>query len=122
MVVPGPEATQPLQYIPVDTGVGASDAALTLHAARTLYDEGVMVRNSPGISGFANGAFVSVHPKDAKALSIGHGDPVIVSVEGEAELTAVLDAGIAEGTIGVTINQAATADLGAIGAVTVEGP
>ena len=120
VVVPGPEGTQPLQYIPVDTGVGASGASLTLHAARTLYDDGVMTRHSPGIAAFANGAQAHLHPSDAKALSVREGDRIIVGVDGEAELTAALDPKLAEGTIYVPFNQPATATLGAVGAVTVE--
>ena len=120
IVVPGPEGTQPLQYIPVDTGVGSSDASFTLHAARTLYDDGVMNRHSPGIAGFASGDRAHLHPKDAKALSVQDGDRIVVSVDGEAELTAVLDPSLVEGTIYVTFNQPETAALGALGSVTVE--
>ena len=120
IVVPGPDGTQPLQYIPVDIGVGSSDASLNLHAARTLYDDGVMTRHSPGIAAFGTGDRAHLHPKDAKALSVRDGDRIVVGVDGEAELTAVLDPSLAEGTIYVTFNQPETAALGALGAVTVE--
>jgi NADH-quinone oxidoreductase subunit G len=120
IVVPGSEGTQPLQYHPVDREVATSDAALTLHAARTLYDDGVMVRHCPSIAGLAPVATVHLHPEDAEALSVAEGDPVVVSVDGEARLTAVLDRTLAPGTIYVPFNQLGSASLGAIGVVTVE--
>jgi NADH-quinone oxidoreductase subunit G len=120
IVVPDAAGTQPLQYIPVDTGLGGSDAELTLHSARTLYDDGVMVRHSPGIAAFGAPAAVAMHPKDAKALGITDGARVVVGVEGESELTATMDSGLAPGTISIPFNQPETAVLGAVGAVTVE--
>ncbi len=120
IVVPGRDGSQPFQYIPVDPGLGTSDASLTLHSARTLYDDGVMVRHCPGIAFLAPEAEVHLHPDDAAALSIAPGDSVLVSVDGEAELRAVLDPTLAQGTIYVPFNQQGSAALGAAGSVTVE--
>jgi NADH-quinone oxidoreductase subunit G len=119
IVVPDAGATQPLRYIPVDTGVGGSDAALTLHSVRRLYDDGVMSRHSPGIAEFGAPAVVSLHPSDAKRLAVAEGDRVIVAVDGEAELTVELDAGLAPGTVAVPFNQRGTAAIGASGTVRV---
>jgi len=119
IVVPGSEGTQPLQYIPVDPGLEVSDAGLTLHAGRVLYDDGVMIRHSPGIAGLAPEARVYLHPADAEALSVVEGDSVVVGVDGEAMLTVVIDPTLAKGTIYVPFNQRGSAALGAVGEVTV---
>ncbi len=119
IVVPGSEGTQPLQYIPVDPGLEVSDAGLTLHAGRVLYDDGVMIRHSPGIAGLAPEARLYLHPADAEALSVVEGDSVVVGVDGEAMLTVVIDPTLAKGTIYVPFNQRGSAALGAVGEVTV---
>ncbi len=119
IVVPGSQGTQPLRYIPADPGLGVSDAALTLHAGRVLYDDGVMIRHSPGIAGLAPEAHVYLHPVDAEALSVIEGDRAVVGVDGEATLTVVIDPTLAKGTIYVPFNQRASAALGAVGEVAV---
>jgi len=119
IVVPGSEGTQPLQYIPVDPGLDVSDAGLTLHAGRVLYDDGVMIRHSPGIAGLAPEARVYLHPADAEALSVIEGDGVVVGVDGEATLTVVIDPTLAKGTIYVPFNQRGSAALGTVGEVAV---
>ncbi|GMQ84783.1 MAG: NADH-quinone oxidoreductase subunit G [Acidimicrobiia bacterium] len=119
IVVPGSEGTQPLQYIPADAGLAVSNAALTLHAGRVLYDDGVMVRHSPGLAGLAPEARVYLHPADAEALTVGEGDSVVVGVDGEATLTVGIDPSLAKGTIYVPFNQRGSAALGTIGTVTI---
>ena len=120
VVVPGTDGSQPLNYVPVDAGDTQTGDGLTLHAARTLYDDGVMMRHSPGIAGFSPSAAIHLHPKDAEALSVEEGDRLLVTVDGEAELTAVLDRSLAPGTVYVPFNQRGSAALGAVGAVKVE--
>jgi NADH-quinone oxidoreductase subunit G len=119
IVVPGSEGTQPLQYIPVDPGLDVSEAALTLHAGRVLYDDGVMIRHSPGIAGLAPEPRAYLHPADAEALSVIEGDIVVVGVDGEATLTVVIDPTLAKGTIYVPFNQRRSAALGTVGEVAV---
>lgn len=120
IVVPGSDGSQPLQYAPGAALVPAASDGLTLHAARTLYDDGVMMRHSPGIAEFAPAAAVHLHPSDAEALSVEQGDLVKIAVDGEAELEVVLDRSLAPGTVYVPFNQRGSAALGAVGAVTIE--
>ena len=120
IVVPGSDGRQPLQYAPGDAPESAAGDGLTLHAARTLYDDGVMIRHSPGIAEFAPDAAVHLHPSDAEALSVEEGDLVVVTVDGEAELGVVFDLSLAPGTVYVPFNQRGSAALGASGEVTIE--
>jgi hypothetical protein len=53
-------------------------------------------------------------------LSIAPDDRVVVTVDGQAELTASIDPSLAPGTIYVPFNQRASAALGAVGAVTIK--
>jgi predicted molibdopterin-dependent oxidoreductase YjgC len=85
-----------------------------------LYDDGVMVRHSPGIAGLAPRARVYLHPRDASLLAAEEGDLVRVSGEGVVELPVGLDASLAEGTVYVPFNLAGTAALGAVPAVSVD--
>jgi formylmethanofuran dehydrogenase subunit D len=62
---------------------------------------------------------VHLHPEDAEALSVDEGDTVLVRVDGEAELSVVLDASLAPGTIYVPFVQRGSVGIGAIGTVTV---
>jgi NADH-quinone oxidoreductase subunit G len=120
LLLPGPGGRQPLEHVPVDTGVPVVSDRLALHLGRVLYDDGVMVRHSPGISGLAPGACVYLHPRDAALLAAEEGDLVRVSGEGVVELPVGLDASLVEGTVYVPFNLAGTTALGAVPAVSVD--
>jgi predicted molibdopterin-dependent oxidoreductase YjgC len=120
LIIPGPDGLQPLEYIPVDAGVPVVSNRLALHLSRVLYDEGVMVRHSPGIAGLAPQGRVYLHPRDASMLTVEEGDIVRVSGGGVAELPVALDASLAEGTVYLPFNLAGTAAIAAVPAVSVD--
>ena len=107
-------------YTAGDADLAVSDAAFTLHAARTLYDDGVMTRNSPGIAGLAPAARVFLGPRDASLLAVEDGDRVVVRGEGTVELPVAIDASLAEGTVFVPFNLEATTPVGAVPAVSID--
>jgi NADH-quinone oxidoreductase subunit G len=106
--------TQALKHIPVAVkGTKAPSAALTLHVARTLYDDGVMMRHSPSLRSLARGPVVHLNPEDAKRAGAQAGHPMrVVTKHGEGEFTAVLDEATPEGVVYVPFNQPGGAHLG----------
>ena len=120
LIVPGPDGRQPLEHIPVDGGVPVVSDRFALHLGRVLYDDGVMVRHSPGIAGLAPQARAYLHPRDASMLAVGEGDIVRVSGGGVVELPVALDASLAEGTVYLPFNLAGTAAIAAVPAVSVD--
>jgi predicted molibdopterin-dependent oxidoreductase YjgC len=103
-----------LRHIPVSLkGDKAPSAELTLHVARTLYDDGVMMRHSPILHRLAPGPVAHLNPDDAKRAGALDGHPVrVVTKHGDGEFTAVLDAGTPAGVVYVPYNQAGAVSLG----------
>ncbi|MEA2022925.1 MAG: NADH-quinone oxidoreductase subunit NuoG [Actinomycetota bacterium] len=120
LVLPGPEGTQPLKHTPVDRGVPVVSGHRVIHTARVLYDDGVMVRNSSGISGLAAAGAAHLHPRDASVLAVTEGDEIVVTVDGEVRLPVVIDPSLVEGTVYVPFNLASTAGLGAVGPLLID--
>ncbi len=121
VVVPGPDGVQPLEYIPVDPGLRSGTGRLALHLGRVLYDDGVTVRMSPSIAALAPEAKVWLHPRDAGAHALTEGTVVRVTGDnGSATLPVAFDPSLAQGTVYVPANLAATAALGASAAVELE--
>ncbi|MEA3501572.1 MAG: molybdopterin dinucleotide binding domain-containing protein, partial [Actinomycetota bacterium] len=120
LVLPGPDGTQPLQHTPVDRGVPVASGHHMLHTARVLYDDGVMVRHSPGVSGLAASAAAYLHPRDASMLAVTEGDEIAIRVDGAVQLPVVIDPTLVEGTVYVPFNLAATAGLGAVGTLRID--
>jgi len=120
VVVPLPDAEQPLRYLPVDTGLPVVSERMALHLGRVLYDDGVMLRHGRALAGLAPAPRLHLHPRDAGLLAVVAGDRVRVSGVGVAELEVTLDAGLAEGTVYVPGNLAATRAIGAPAAVAVD--
>ena len=112
---------QPINHIPVAlAGSPAPDAELTLHVARTLYDDGVLMRHSPSLHSLAPGHVAHVNTVDAGRLDIGGGDSVrLVTSQGEGEFTARIDDGTPAGVVYVPYNQPGAAPLGTDEVVTV---
>ncbi len=120
LVLPGPDGTQPLKHTPVDRGVPVASRHYMLHTARVLYDDGVMVRHSPGISGLAAPAVAHLHPRDASMLAVTEGDVIAIRLDGEVRLPVVIDPSLVEGTVYVPFNLAGTAGLGAVGTLRID--
>ncbi len=106
--------SQPINHIPVAlAGPKAPRAALTLHVARTLYDDGVAMRHSPALHPLAPGAVAHLNPDDARKLGAQPGHPVrAVTKQGEGEFSVVIDEGTPPGVVFVPFNQAGAAYLG----------
>lgn len=120
IVLPGPAGSQPLEYVPEDPVVPIAAGHPVLHTAHVLYDDGVMVRHSTGISGLAQSGAAYLHPRDASLLAVVDGDEVVVHVDGDVRLPVVIDPTLAEGTVYVPFNLVSTAGLGAVGTVRID--
>jgi predicted molibdopterin-dependent oxidoreductase YjgC len=106
--------SQPINHIPVAlAGPRAPRAALTLHVARTMYDDGVLMRRSPSLHPLAPGAVAHLNPVDARKLGAQAGNPVhVVTKQGEGEFSVVIDEGTPAGVVYVPFNQVGGAPLG----------
>jgi predicted molibdopterin-dependent oxidoreductase YjgC len=120
LVLPGPDGTQPLKHTPIDHGVPVVSGQRVLHTARVLYDDGVMVRHSSGISGLAARGAAYLHPRDASVLAVTEGDEIVIHVDGEVQLPVVIDPSLVEGTVYVPFNLTGTAGLGAVGTLRID--
>ncbi len=120
-VVPYGEAGQPVAYRPdgVDREALAAmsrnpeSGAFALHLARTLYDDGVLMRNSLSLHALAPGGAVHLHPADAARLGVSEGSLVEVeTVDASVRLPAVIDPSLATGVVYVPFNQPGIPSLG----------
>ncbi len=114
--------SQAINYIPVAlAGPRAPKADLTLHVARKLYDDGVLMRHSPSLHALAPGPVAHINPEDAPGLGVRDGVPVrVVTKQGEGEFTVVIDEGTPPGVVYVPYNQPGAASLGTDPVVRVE--
>jgi NADH-quinone oxidoreductase subunit G len=112
-VVPQP-GSQVLHHIPVSLkGNKAPSAALTLHVARTLYDDGVMMRHCPTLHHLAPGPLVHLNPEDAKRVGAQAGYRIhVVTKHGNGEFLAVIDELTPPGVVYVPFNQPGGSSLG----------
>ena len=119
-VVPIDGIPQPLQYVPADVAGKPERAPLVLHYARTMYDDGVLMRHGKSLAPLAPGGFVALHPDDAEKLGVAGSETVKVKTEvAEAELPLRLDGSLARGTAYVPFNQRGVPNLGSAPAVEV---
>ena len=105
---------QAVNHIPVVVGGAAAPRAdLTLHVARTMYDDGVRLRHSPSLHKLAPGPVAHVSPTDAPKLGAKDGHQVrVVTSRGEGQFTVVLDEGTPSGVVYIPFNQVGGAQLG----------
>lgn len=105
-LVPYGDAVQPLQYVPVASSLPAVAAEMVLHSARTMYDDGVMMRHTPYLHRLARGAAAHLHPDDARRIGTAEGRRVRLSGRHvEATLEVVLDETLSRGVVYVPFNQ-----------------
>ncbi len=128
VVVPSGDAVQPLQYVPVGGwsprgGEGAAAEAggrgantFALHSARTLYDDGVLLRNGLSLHKLAPGPFAALTERDAGRLGVSEGDTV--SVNG-VDLPVRIDESLTDGVVYVPFNQPGAAPVGDVPEVTI---
>jgi NADH-quinone oxidoreductase subunit G len=104
-----------LSHIPVALeGSSGPSAPLTLHVARTMYDDGVMMKHSPSLHPLAPGAVAYLNPEDARRSGAQGGHEVdVVTKQGEGRFSVVVDEGTPEGVVYVPFNQPGAESLGA---------
>ena len=123
VVVPLPEATQPLVYLPADTPGKSFSGELVLHYARTMFDDGVLMRHGPSLEHLAPGAVAVVNFDDARRLGLSDGDQADVKTsQGSARLTVRVDPSMNHGVVYVPFNQPGVPSLGSDPVVTVIKP
>jgi NADH-quinone oxidoreductase subunit G len=119
-VVPYGDAGQPLVYVPADTPGAITKGDLVLHSARTMYDDGVLMRNGASLHRLAPGGFVSLHPDDASRLGVVEGDEAAVTgSSGSAVLPVRIDPTLARGVAYVPFNQPGIPSLGSGAPITI---
>ena len=120
-VVPYGAATQSLVFQPpaVDPAAllamsrTAPAGAFALHLARTLYDDGVLLRNSLSLQSLAPGSAVHLNPDDAGRLGVAEGALIEVkTVDASIRLPVVIDPSLPTGVLYVPFNQLWTPSLG----------
>jgi predicted molibdopterin-dependent oxidoreductase YjgC len=120
VVVPTADGSQPLTYLPAPVSVPSASAEMVLHSARTLYDDGVLMRYGLSLHRLAPGAAAFLHPDDARRLGVSVGDRVRVETgSASVELAVVLDDSLTHGAVYVPFNQPGCPGLGSVPAVTV---
>ncbi len=134
VVVPSGDAVQPLQYVPVGDwsprrgegtageaggrGAGTPQGAdrFALHSARTLYDDGVLLRNGLSLHKLTPGPFAALNGRDAGRLGVSEGDTVSVS---GVDLPLRIDDSLTDGVVYVPFNQPGAVPVGNAPDVTV---
>lgn len=112
-VVPIPGAVQPLRYEPRKRDLGGVVGAYTLHLARTMYDDGVLLRNSPSLAAQAPGAAAHLTPAHAASLRVSDGDEISLGLGGRSVTLPVrVDPSLHDGTVYVPFNQPGVVPLG----------
>jgi predicted molibdopterin-dependent oxidoreductase YjgC len=117
MVVPLPDASQPLGHIPVDVNVPVATDRFTLHFAPSLYDDSVVVRHTDIFSSLAAEASVRLNPRDASSLAVADGD--VVTIAG-IELPVTIDPLVVPRSAVLPHNHVATKDIPATSSVQIE--
>jgi predicted molibdopterin-dependent oxidoreductase YjgC len=113
LVVPLESSVQPFEYIPADTPGSVPSGDLVLHYARTLFDDGVLMRHSTYLAELAPGAYAYLNSDDARRLGLAAEDQIDVRTsEGSARLSVRIDESLAHGVVYVPFNQPGTPSLG----------
>ena len=113
LVVPIEAGPQPLVYVPADTPGTLASGDVVLHSARTMYDDGVMMRHTPSLHRLARGPAAHLHPDDARRIGTAEGRRVrLTGRHVEADLDVVLDDTLSRGVVYVPFNQPGGPALG----------
>ncbi|HEY7565477.1 MAG TPA: NADH-quinone oxidoreductase subunit NuoG [Acidimicrobiia bacterium] len=120
VVVPTADGSQPLVYLPVDTPGRSVGGDLVLHYARTMFDDGVLMRQGRSLAELAPGGAVYLCSDDARRLGLVEGDHAVVRSEsGSAQLQVAIDDSLSHGVVYVPFNQPGVPSLGSGAVVTV---
>ena len=112
-VIPLEGAVQPLRYEPRARDLRREVIPYPLHLARTLYDDGVLLRHSPSLSDQAPGAAAYVTPALAASLGVADGDDIPIPIGSRTVMLPVrMDRSLHEGTVYVPFNQPGMPGLG----------
>ena len=112
-VAPIDPADQPFVHEPRHQDLNGQLGDHTLHLARTLYDDGVLLRHCPSLAPMAPGASAYLTPAHAASLAVEEGDEVVVRVGGRTvRLPARIDQSLSEGSVYIPFNQPG---MGAVG-------
>jgi predicted molibdopterin-dependent oxidoreductase YjgC len=87
----------------------SADSTMLLHSARTLYDDGVLLRNGLSLHKLAPGGFAGLSKNDAKRLDVTDGDTVAVN---GVSLSVRVDDSLLDGVVHVPFNQPGTESVG----------
>ena len=118
------EGEAEIAYIPVaSTGPAAPGSGLTLHLARTMYDDGVRVRHSSSSHRLAPGPVARINPADAPSIGAQAGERIrLVTKQGEGDFDVVLDEDTPPGVVFVPLNQVGAGSLGTDAVVRAKEP
>jgi predicted molibdopterin-dependent oxidoreductase YjgC len=120
VVVPLDGDGRQLAYLPADTPGRTHSAEFVLHYARTMFDDGVLLRHGGMLADLPPGAAAYLHPDDARRLGLKEEMTVdLKTAAGSARLPLRLDASLIHGTVYVPFNQPGTPSLGADPVVTI---
>jgi predicted molibdopterin-dependent oxidoreductase YjgC len=120
VVVPGVDGEQPLTFVPADAAGALAAGDIVLHSARTMYDDGSMMRHGLSLHELAPGGSVFVHPDDVRRLGLTPGANAVVSTDvGTATLPVVVDDSLLRGVVYVPFNQPGVPSLGSSALVDV---
>ena len=105
-VAPIDPADQPFVHEPRHQEFNGRLDGHTLHLARTLYDDGVLLRHCPSLAPLAPGAGAYITPAHAASLAVAEGDEVVVRIGSRTVLLpARIDRSLAEGSVYIPFNQ-----------------
>ena len=105
-VAPIDPADQPFVHEPRHQDLNGRLDGHTLHLARTLYDDGVLLRHCPSLAPLAPGASAYLTPAHAASLEVAEGDEVVVRAgDRSVRLPVRIDPSLAEGSVYIPFNQ-----------------
>ncbi len=116
-IVPLPDATQPLGYLPTNVSVPVVTDRFTLHFAPSMYDDSVVIRHAAIFNSLPPESVARLNPKDASALAVADGDAVQVA---GIELPVTVDSRVIPGSVVLPFNQVGTKGVQASVAVSIQ--
>jgi len=120
VVVPLEGIGQPLSYLPADTPGKTKSGEFVLHYARTMFDDGVLLRHGMSLAELSPGGAAYLHPDDALRLGLkGEAMVDVNTAAGSARLPVRFDESLIHGVVYVPFNQPGTPSLGSDPVVTV---